>query len=333
MANNRVYFAVKALAFSKLGLYTFTNKEAHGVQSAGINTQFNLEQVFEFGQLSLYENIENIPDIELTIEKVLDGYPPLYTLATDGATSASLSGRSAIRTSVAMSIYGDTQDSASGTPVSEVLMSGMYPSQMTWTFPVDGNFTESMTLVGNNKKWLNAAFNFTPNFDNTDDPFAAEGVNRRQDFDWGTSRFPTEVPGISASGTNDQTANVLGAHVQRASVTTNLGREALYELGRKGPYFRYVTFPVEVRTEIEVLSTNGDQITALEDNDTNVTDQTIIISTTEGTLLDLGTKNKLQSVTYGGGNAGQNGGNDTITFTYVNYNDLTLTHPQDPSSL
>jgi hypothetical protein len=53
-------------------------------------------------------------------------------------------------------------------------------------------------------------------------------------------------------------------HVQSIRVTVNLGRDELHELGRKGPYWRYVNFPVEVRTDIEIMATRGDMVSATE---------------------------------------------------------------------
>lgn len=35
------------------------------------------------------------------------------------------------------------------------------------------------------------------------------------------------------------------AHCQNINISTNLGREELFELGRKGPYYRYITFPID----------------------------------------------------------------------------------------
>ena len=96
MPNNRIFYAIQALGFAAhnvTGSGTSGPFEpsgfltAHGVQSVGLNTTFNLEQVFELGQLELYENIEGIPDIELTAQKVLDGYPLLYHLSTPAASS------------------------------------------------------------------------------------------------------------------------------------------------------------------------------------------------------------------------------------------------------
>src|SRR5688500_10124111 len=171
MANKRVFFACYAVGVAGDGSTTYT--PIHGLQSVGITTTFNLEQVFEIGQLNIYENIEGIPDIEVTLEKVLDGYPPIYTLATKQGTSATLTGRSTARCAIAMSIFGDTSDSASGTPLREVNMSGLYVSALNYNFPVDGNCTESVTLVGNHKVWKSSSFTFTGQlFTNNDEPLA-----------------------------------------------------------------------------------------------------------------------------------------------------------------
>jgi hypothetical protein len=48
----------------------------------------------------------------------------------------------------------------------------------------------------------------------------------------------------------------------------------------------------------------------------------------DSTFLDLGSKNRLGSVTFGGGDAG--GGNATATFSYTNFNDLSVRHRNDP---
>ena len=338
MANKRIFYAVERAGFSKCGENSFTS--VHGLQSVGVNTRFKLEQVFEISQLAIYQNIEDLPDIEVTMEKVLDGYPLIYHLATNGATSASLSGRSNIKATVGLAIYSDSQDSASGAAIAECNMSGVYVSALNYNFPVQGNFSESVTLVGNNKVW-NSSLTFTDSWPNTDVPFAAEGVNRRQHMLFGAtspavptkSLLPTDIPGITASGTNEKTADVFGAHVQSIKVSCNLGRDQLLELGRRGPYHRYLQFPAEVRTDIEVLSTEGDKVTALEDDETNLSDQKIYLMVQEGTKIDLGTKNKLNQVTYGGANAGANGGNATCTYSYTTFNDLIVTHPEDPSGL
>lgn len=351
MANKRIFYGVYAAGVAGDGSTSYT--PVHGLQSVGMTTTFNLEQVFEIGQVDIYENIENIPDVEVTMEKVLDGYPPIYVLATKQGASASLSGRSATKCALALSIFGDTQDSASGVPNTEVNLSGLYTSALSWAFPVDGNFTESVTLVGNNKVWKAASFTFSGSlFSNNDSPLALSsglgGVNRREDLLWvpnttgPTGSNYTIIPGgtagvagISSSGTNNLSAGDYGAHVQNITVSTNLGRTAINELGRRNPYFRYIEFPVEVTTEIEILSINGDQISATEDgvagSGSNLVDKTIKIVAREGTILNLGTKNKLSNVSETGGDA--TGGNRSITYTFSNFNFLTVTHFMDPAGL
>lgn len=336
MANKRLFYAVYGVGIAQLGTNTFTRIK--GLQSITMTTRFNLEQVFEIGQISIYENIEGLPDVELQMERVLDGECPVYIMATRGATSASLSGRSAARSTVAISYFGDTQDSASGVPLRQCTLSGLYPSQVQFQLSVDGNATESLTLVGNNKTWLSSSFTFTGNYWNADSPIGSGGVQRREDILFGsspeTSRLPADIPGISSSGTNNYVNSEYGAHIRSVSVSTNLGRDNLFELGRRGPYHRFANFPTEVRSEFECYSQYGDTVSADEESNTNTTERYIFLKFREGLALNLGTHNRLESVTQSGGQAGGGGSNNmTNTFSYVNFNDLTVTHPNDPSGL
>ena len=321
----------------------------HGLQSISMTTTFNLEQVFELGQLSVYENIEDIPDVEVTMEKVLDGYPLIFHRATQGATQGTLVGRSNQQCNIALSIFGDTQNAASGTPVAEVNCSGMYLSSVTYTLPVDGNCTEAVTLVGNNKTWRSSGFTFSGAlFNDADQPLALTsgwgGVQRRENiiFDSKVDNTATLLPGgvggvygISTSGTNDKdSSGQFGAHVQSITISADLGRDAIFELGRKAPYYRFVSWPVEVTTAIEVLSTHGDQIKATEagavgDGD-NLSNETILVVLEDSTKFNMGSKNKLSNVTYGGGDA--TGGNATVTYTYSTFNFLTISQNQNPST-
>lgn len=355
MPNKRVFWAVEGVGFAPDGSQTYTT--AHGVQSVGITTTFNLEPIFELGQIRIYENLENIPDIEVTMEKVMDGYPLLYHLSTRGATGDDLAARSNQKTAVALSIFPDTNSSASGVPVAQVVMSGLFCSSLNYSFPVDGPFKEAITLVGNEKRWRSSAFSFSGNLDNTDQPLAktydSGGIQRRQhllytyttntqDVNGQTNTstvnpgtiLPPDVAGITSSGTNNQSADGLnyGAAVQNITVSTNLGRESIFELGRRIPYCRYVTFPVEVTTEIEVISKSGDWVSATEagvySNGYNTREATIKIATRDGLFLDMGTKNRLSNVSVGGGDTG--GGNQTITYSFSTYNDLTCSHYSDP---
>jgi hypothetical protein len=338
MAQNRVAYSVYAVGFAKLGTTTFT--PVRGLQSVTLNTNFNLEDVFEIGQSNTYAIIEDLPDIQVSMQKKLDGFPLIYHLATNGATLGSISGRSNVQTIMALSIFNDVQDNASGTPLTQCECSGLFYNGGTWTFPADGDATEDANLVGNNKVYKSSSFTFagaTLNsiFTGNDAPAYGSTV-RRQHFDWGTSRVPKLLPGISSSGTNDADSNgFYKCSVQNVSVSFDLGRQSINELGHKGPYFRYPNPIVEVTSTFEVVSKSGDITSATEAGilgyGYNLLDETILIKTLESTQLNLGSKNKCQSVSQGGGDTG--GGLQTLSFTFVNKNSLVCTHSSDPSGL
>jgi hypothetical protein len=355
MANNRIFYACQAVAIAGLPVETFV--EVHGVQSVGINTNFNLEQAFELGQIQIYENIEGLPDVEVTLEKVLDGYPLIYHLASPDvnngfASDASLVSRTKPRCSVAMAIYPDNQDYIDGTPPVQVYMSGMYVNSLSYSIPTDGNCTESVTLVGNHKEWLinsNSKFSSSlTNFDGTDEPQAKTdsngGIQRRENVVMSQCVFPKSIYGVldSTSAGNNWDSSLLlpRAHIQSVSISTDLARDDLLELGRKAPYYRAPNYPVEVTCEIEVIAISGDFVSAYEtgkpafnntpDEGNNTTEEVIFIQLQDTTVFNLGSKNRLSSITYGGGDAG--GGNATITYSYSTFNDLIVSQQYDPAA-
>ncbi|NBQ17040.1 hypothetical protein EBU24_01865 [bacterium] len=354
MSNRRIFYACQAVGIAADGSTSY--QEVRGLQSVGINTTFNLQQVFEIGMISIYENIEGVADVEVTLEKVLDGFPLLYHLGTQGSTSATLVGRSNKKAILALSITDDTQEAASGTPSSTCVVSGCFVSQVSYKIGIDGNATESVTMVANNKVWnTGATGKWTPNFEPVDstgwdaDPYnesvnfsaqrSASGIAQRQHLNMDKSTFPTQIPGIDASGKNtlNTSLNCFNTSFQSASASATLGREQILELGRKAPYFRYTKFPVEVTAEFEVLAKGGDNIEVTESgsafnsyNGNNLKDQTIKLVLNEGTVIDLGTKNKMQSCNYQGG--GVDGNNATVTYSFRTFNDFTIKHPVDPTT-
>lgn len=359
--NNRVFYACQAVAIAPCFVaHSDANTVvAHGVQSVGITTNFNLEQAFELGQIQIYENIEGLPDVEVTLEKVLDGYPLVYHLASPNATSANLVGRSKERCCVGLGIYDESKDAVSGVAPVEVYMSGMYLSNISYTFPVDGNSTESVTLVGNHKVWnsngsnklLTAASAAEIPKDSegrgTDSPAAlvagSGGIQRREDVLMSSCILPVSVYGVTQNtnaGNNwDAGTSSPKAHIQNCTISTDFGREDILELGRKAPYYRAPNFPIEVTCELEVIAISGDFVSAYEEGRSdyvgtvnqgnNTAEERIKIVLRDGTFFDLGSKNRLSSVSYGGGDAG--GGNVTITYSYTNFNDLIVGHNLDPA--
>lgn len=357
--NNRLYFPIQQVGFAKDdGNLTFV--AAHGVQSVGVTTSFTLDNVFEMGQLAIYDSHEQIPDVQMTAEKVLDGYPLLYHLATNGATVGTLAGRSNVRSVVGLALFADTLQSSSGTPQAEIHMSGMVPSSISYTFSNDGASRESITMVGNNKDWVDSSTGGTPVFagaftDNLDLPSGGFVAYRENivfaplsgsptgvdpltgAVDAYQTVLPTDIYGVTSSGTNPLTNGVYDVSVNSISVSADLGRDAITQLGRKTPYFRYVNFPVEVRTDIEVIARGSDNVRGTEAGvyagGKNLKYQTIRVQSEEGTRVDTGNRNKLTSHTTQGGDAAQGGGNVTYRYSYLTYNTLKVYHPSDPSAI
>lgn len=349
MATNRIYYATYRVGIASLGDPNLTS--VRGLQSATMNTTFNLEQSFEIGQQAIFENIEGIPDVECTMEKLLDGSCPIYILSTYGdATSATLAGRSVARCTLGFQFYSDDVSSVgynSATANSSVQLSGMYVNSVSYTVPVDGNATESVTFVGNNKVWKAGAgltFVDNPFLTNTDSPIAitgSGGVNRRENVLLGLtgSTFPAEIPGMTNQGGGSGRIVLSGTdypvHLQSISISTDFGREEMFELGRKGPYYKFANFPVEVTSEFVMVSRSGDMINATEDisvgtcsSTDNLVDGAIVLKMCEGLTVDCGHKNKLASVNDTGGDA--TGGNREITYSYSTFNDFSVYHPKDP---
>jgi hypothetical protein len=320
---DRIFYAVQAVGIAPDDGATIT--WLHGVQSVGITTNFNLEQVFELGQLALYQNVENVPEIEVTTERVLDGNKSTYgTACTPAAVQSDIVSASVKKAGVYLIIYPDTNTAASGSNQSSlVYCSGMRPSNVTYTFPVEGNATESVTFVGNSKSWSSYSASNVPDIykgitDANPDAPAGGTVIRRQHF---VSGSPTFLP---AEVTN------AGQKIQTITVTADIGRENIFQLGQFRPYVKYANFPVAITCDFEVISLNGDGISTSGENP-SLTDRKIVLkfdTQTGSTLeIDLGSKNKLTSVNYTGGDTG--GGNATMTFSYQGFNAFKITHSAD----
>jgi hypothetical protein len=353
-ANNRIYYASQAVLLKPQnsdGTEKYdTWLSPQGLQSVGMTTNFSLQQVFQLGQLDLYDNFENVPDVQVTINKVIDGTPPLYLIVMNGGEEFPYANEKELpeivnnRVNFRLGIYSDSVTAATGNATHHVDCSGMYLSAFTYTFPVEGNATEEITLVGNNKVWGSGG-NFTMNEFGTTTPDAqgrapnAPSTIRRMNVNIGDSSLPL----ATGNATSNRGAIPIPSgrtaaqrpYLQNISVSANLGRESILELGAMAPYFRYVNFPLEITSEFQVVAADGDKIDAKDFSDvsgcgqdyTNLAYQPVKIvvcgSGEADTLtVDLGTKNKLTSVNYTGGDTG--GGNATITYSYQTFNKFKI---------
>lgn len=307
MANLRTFYACQAVAIQRLqyvdedtwtpvGSYEFV----HGVQSVGINTNFEVENIFELGQIEIYDSVLQIPTVEITLEKVLDDHPSIYGTLSNGQD---LLAAGKDRANVIFNIFKDTENAGETSPVYQVECTGMYVNNVSYTFPVDGNCTESVTLSGNSKQTGGTVSVPAAVSNGTDEP-ASPHVLRRQD--------------VVYTGPHSN-------KIQSITLSVDLGREDIFELGTLPPKFKVPTYPVEVTAEIEVLAnedTADDNVFTQDTTDIPETDQSI--SVTAGNLtVNLGGKCFLKSTQYGGGDA--SGGNATQQYSYSTYNEFTVT--------
>lgn len=351
--NNRIFYACQGVAITAEGdTVLATGDMVHGAQSVGMNTSFNLEQAFELGQIEIFENIEGTPDVEVTLEKVLDGNPLIYHMATIGVVgtaNSGLAGRAAEKCDLRLGIFDESASNLAangGSAEVEIYCSGMYVSNVSYTVPVEGNATESVSLVGNNKTWLTSSQSMlagvVANFDGSDSPKAfgqasapSGGIQRREDVLLSGCILPTSINGVVGSGYGNginTSNNVPRVHIQNFTCSTDFSREDVLELGRKTPYYRPANFPIEVSTEIEAITISGDFVSAYEfgdpalystiDSGNNTSQEAIFLLMRGGYGFDLGGKNRLASLNYGGGDAG--GGNVSVSYSYTNFNELDV---------
>ena len=311
MANKRVFYASQGVSVGQTG--AGTSETVTGAQSVTMNTNFNLEQVFQLGRLAVYDNVVGDPTVEVSITKVLDGGPLLYNLAVG---SGSLVATSSKESSINFVVGKDTEEevgavanSAGPGITSSIACNPIYLQSLSYNFAVDGDFTEEVTFVGLSKAVGTGTIS-SPSGGFTN----RQTVLRRQNFNQIGSSLPSQVS---------------GQNVQSVSISADLGRESMYKLGRFKEFHRYVNFPLEISLDIEVIA-QGLDTEAIDIPDVSCSglnlpkeDVTIALCDSDGTgtyNFSLGDAT-LTSVAFGGGDTG--GGNSTLTFSYVVYNTFT----------
>tara|TARA_R100001377_G_scaffold85325_1_gene71620 strand:- start:1385 stop:2473 length:1089 start_codon:yes stop_codon:yes gene_type:complete len=344
MTNRRTYWAVEALSTGVHGASAGLVENSDylpGVQSVGLTTNFNLEQIFQLGQLEIYQDLEEVPDVEITVERAMDQFTCLYGRAMDPAApnAVNISGDQNNQVDVFFSVGDDANENINDADLLAVAYcSGMFCSSASFNFGTDGFFTESISLVGNHKIWNQApaAANIPtggPKLLNID----TGNVAKRQKFAFLSAGVPTPLEDLSVD--NNVSALTNTHAVSSVSVSVDFGREEMNTLGSRQPYHRYVTFPVEVTCDIEAYVTDAaNMIADAHPENNNTTENAIkfgvfadaVNNVEDGGAgvrfhaWDLGAKNRLQSVTWNGLDTG--GTNATITYSYRNFNKLDYTY-------
>lgn len=336
--SKRIFYASHAVGITNVvdGNNEVVDNNSHtidGAQSVSLNTNYNLEQVFQLGRLSIYDNYSTDPEVEITINKVLDGRPLIWNRAI-GANTGSLVEKANHRQDIVLHVDEETQNAIDDVPEMAIKMTGCYVNSLNYTFPVDGNFTEELTFVSSNKTTDNDGLDGPPE----ENPNAR--ILRRQNFNISGSILPS---------------GVIGKCITNISISADLGREKMFCLGQYQPYHRYVNFPLEITVAFDTtpdgdpnegflgeLGDNNlvgpdiDEFAVPECGHPVVAKEPIFLQLCKLSDVDnpesgevvyqfnLGSGCSLQSVSYSGGDTG--GGVVTETFTYITYNDLTITY-------
>lgn len=370
MASKRIIFQAQQLFIAPgSGFTAFTSGQVlHGAQSAGMNGSVPITTLYELGQAVPYEQTEEAVDFSVSVDKLIDGYPLAWHLATRDALTPTLFGRSDAKCHLGLSIYPETNQYASGAADFGCWMSGFYPSNYGITIPIQGGCIESISFVGNIRKWYSSTYRTAEaatlnilsgywtgshGFNIPDSPLSASGIMKREDvlFDYSSSyatdsnglpvyasgsTFPRNIPGIDSSGRNQSTGTSTfcdySTKLQSVRFAVGLNRNADYELGCKLPYNRSLNPTIDVNTDIEIIAISGDFIEALENglysNGDNTRNESIRLALRDGTRISTGTKNRMTNFSVNGG--GTDGSNMTVTYTYNTKNTFDLLHPADP---
>jgi len=334
MANIRTFYACQSLAArgpsgsdgdAVAGNFKTTSYEAiEGISTLGMTTNYNLEPIYQIGRLAPADLYENNPEVELSITQTLSEGTNLIQYMMGTGTLNSLSDA---RGGLLLSIFPETVASGAGNRLASIEIEPAYIQSLSLNFSTDAPFTADYTVVGNSKVYeqhnLGSPFNSTPRETLT-------GIVRRQSM-FGPGPAATNSKFTNYNGKGGALPS--GSKVQNITVSVDLGREEIYEMGKVLPFARYINFPVEVTTEFEVIVASGDMAEIKLPESTSCTDlvpRNITPQPIEFRLCDsrgesfdrydLGNKNYLQSVTQAGGDGG--GGNVTYTYSYINYSDF-----------
>jgi hypothetical protein len=346
---NRIYYAVQQVGIrsAKRTNDDGAFSELHGVQSVSINSAFSNSPIPTLGEVPVYANVEDSQEVNLTLKKVLDGYYPIYILATEDSNTPLLVECLEQQCSIALSIFDDSKTYAQGTPLDIMQCSGLSISFFEYNLDVNDVFTESVSFIGNNKVWNNdirivnnedrtyaQALFFDGVFSGVDTPFCHK-LSRRQHIllnsaDTGVFRtyLPTGIPGIQSNGLPDNSV-----HIQRINIKASVSYDTIFGLGNKIPFCRKPNLPIPIITDITLNAVSGDRMSmtnmgvftpGLCQYIGNTSPELINIHVCDGITIGLGNNNRLTSVNYGGGDVG--GGVVQTTYTYTTYNMCTILH-------
>lgn len=315
--NNRVFYACQAVAFDDLdtGSGTLT-AYLQGVQSVSLTSSADTEQVFQFGEVGIFENYATRTggDGEITIEKFI-------AAPAQGSIGAMLcAGRGSIGRSSVSGLYAALYASGDYNPATPYEGFGnMTDKKLTLKVFILPETSKNLSGGAESGKVITFSGAIVSEYSisaQIDGP-ATESVSFSC-FDFGTSTASTEFTpsGFSSTGTTVKRGNITGAGSNSDSVSysVSIGNEDLFNLGSLDPYARVPTFPASVTAEFTTKASSSFNSEAGGSSTSLATQFGQLHVNLNGMVLT--------NTSFGGGDAA--GGNATITETYNGFNNFQV---------
>lgn len=285
-----------SMAFKQQGGSYGTPSVLQGVQSVGASSNTNIESFSAFGSTAA-QPIKLDMDLELTLERALTG-----------TTSAYVGWGSEVRIIIT---YAYTSN---GNQLYRQISLDGVGSSYSVQMGVDGPATESVTIQNAGNVLFSSA---------SASAIAAPGglcsVVTRPDFNWFGSATRTD-PCNSAPGSWSK----ISSNVLSASMSWDASLEKVNVLGQSMPIGKFVTFPVEVSTEVEFHAATAPS--APNSSGFKANSSTELDESQYDLELNLGgsyraTKKAVEvSASIQGGDVG--GGNVSTTSSYTSYTEF-----------
>lgn len=259
-----------------------------GMISCGVSTSADYTPAFELGRLAIYDIIEGVTAVEVTVERHLGAFnKTLWGQITGNSLAAAIS----VRPKVDLVAIDDQTLSCGFTVESFLQCTGLYITGFNVSYPLDGTATETMTFTGTHLEdsattWSSAIIS------------------------------PTGTAGLTAYSDNGNavvTRKDLSGGYQSVTAGVTIGRRDLFEFGATDAFHKAAEFPIESTISFEKLATKETQLSPAGGTGGQQSFDRITIGSAFLTATE-----------YSGGGAG--GGDATITETYTGYNDFQCTN-------
>ena len=149
---NHIYYAVQNVRVTPVndpGIscagYSGTGICESGMISCGFSSTAEYTPVFELGRLALYDIVEGVTAVEATVERYLGANgQTLWGTVTGNNLATAI----AVRPKIELVTIDDGDLSCSFTPNGYIRSTGLYITNYSVNYPLDGAATETMTFVG-----------------------------------------------------------------------------------------------------------------------------------------------------------------------------------------